>query len=163
MKTQASVLTEPLPEDPFRVEHPGVRFTAIGLRMVHRNGTTALDDVDLTVEPGRLTSIVGPSGAGKTTLLTALAGTAPLQRGRVVVSGTGPLGSDPTIGFVPQDDILHTELPLRRTLRYAAALRMAATADALDAAVDDAMDVLGLTAQAEVPVRSLSGGQRKRA
>jgi ABC-type multidrug transport system ATPase subunit len=131
--------------------------------MVHRNGTTALDDVSLTIEPGNLTAVIGPSGAGKTTLLTALAGTAPLQQGRVIVDGAGPVGSDPRVGFVPQDDILHTELPLRRTLRYAAALRISAPAVVLDAAVADAMDVLGLTGQADVPVRSLSGGQRKRA
>src|SRR4051794_15981180 len=98
MNKQTSLLAGSLPVDPFPVTEPGVRFTAVGLRMVHRNGTTALDDINLTIEPGHLPAVVGPSGAGKTTLLSALAGTASLQWGRVLVSGSGPLGSDATLG-----------------------------------------------------------------
>src|SRR4051812_5993755 len=163
MSAQALLLTEPAPAGFAPPPDQGVRFTAVGLRIVHRNGTTALDDVSLGIEPGQLTAIIGPSGAGKTPLPPALAGNAPLRGGGVVVDGDGPAGSDPAVGFVPQDDILHTELPLRRTLRYAAALRISASRAALDRAVDDALSVLGLAEQAEVPVRKLSGGQRKRA
>jgi ABC transport system ATP-binding/permease protein len=75
-------------------------------------------------------------------------------------SADGGLGD---VGFVPQDDILHGELPLRRTLRYAAKLRMTAPAAVIDAAVDDAIDTLGIANRTDVAVRSLSGGQRKRA
>jgi energy-coupling factor transporter ATP-binding protein EcfA2 len=66
---------------------------------------------------------------------------------------------------VPQDDIIHADLPLERTLRYAARLRLpspTSSAD-VDAAVTDALAVVGLTAQADVRVGALSGGQRKRA
>ncbi|MFG2468226.1 ATP-binding cassette domain-containing protein [Streptomyces canus] len=44
---------------------------------------TALDGVDLTVPPGRITAIIGPNGAGKTTLFHCLAGTLRPSRGRV--------------------------------------------------------------------------------
>ena len=69
------------------------------------------------------------------------------------------------LGYVPQDDIIHTDLPLRRTLRYAARLRLpsSSSADEVDGAVRDALDAVGLTDQADVRVGSLSGGQRKRA
>ena len=69
------------------------------------------------------------------------------------------------LGYVPQDDIIHTDLPLRRTLRYAARLRLPSTtaASEVDDAVRDALDAVGLTDQADVRVGSLSGGQRKRA
>jgi energy-coupling factor transporter ATP-binding protein EcfA2 len=69
------------------------------------------------------------------------------------------------LGYVPQDDIIHTDLPLRRTLRYAARLRLpSSTAPSeVDDAVRDALDAVGLTDQADVRVGSLSGGQRKRA
>jgi ABC-type multidrug transport system ATPase subunit len=144
-------------------ENPdGVGITAIGLGKRHRNGTTALDRVSVSVRPGRLTAVVGPSGAGKTTLLAALAGVTPVDEGTVTLHGQEAAG-DAAIGFVPQDDILHSELPLRRTLRYAAMLRLAATPESVDAAVTDAMATLGLTGLNDVPVRSLSGGQRKRA
>jgi ABC-type multidrug transport system ATPase subunit len=160
-------MNAPLTSDPVQslVEPPtdrAVTIRAVGLRTEHRGGATALDDVTLTIEPGRLTAIIGPSGAGKTTLLRALAGVAPAQEGSVsFLGGTQERGT--STGFVPQDDILHRELPLRRTLRYAAALRMAASRSDVDAAVADAMDTLGVAAQGEVAVHSLSGGQRKRA
>lgn len=147
---------------PYGVER-GVRITAVGLRMQHRNGTTALDDVTLTIEPGALTAVIGPSGAGKSTLIMALAGNAPAQQGTVTFGGADATGRAAGVGFVPQDDILHHELPLRRTLRYAAAVRIAASRASIDDAVAGAMHTLGLTRHAEVPVGSLSGGQRKRA
>lgn len=140
-----------------------MRITAVGLNVRHRNGTTALDDVSLTIEPGVLTAVIGPSGAGKSTLIMALAGVAPAQQGSVTFGDAGGTGRAAGVGFVPQDDILHHELPLRRTLRYAAAVRIAASRVSIDAAVADAMHTLGLTPHADVPVGSLSGGQRKRA
>lgn len=139
----------------------GARITAMGLVMQHRNGTTALDGVSVTIEPGQLTAVIGPSGAGKTTLLAALAGIAPVQAGAVAFDAADASGT--SIGFVPQDDILHRDLPLRRTLRYAAALRIPESRVAIDAAVAEAMDTLGLARYGDVLVRSLSGGQRKRA
>jgi ABC-type multidrug transport system ATPase subunit len=140
----------------------GARIVARGLTTVHRNGTTALDAVDLVIEPGSVTAVIGPSGAGKTTLLAALAGVAPAQGGTVSIDPAGP--GPVRVGYVPQDDILHGDLPLRRTLRYAAALRLD-TSDRvrLDAAVDRVVRSLGLEHQAHVRVADLSGGQRKRA
>ena len=140
----------------------GVRVTATGLTVEHRNGVTALDAVSLTVQPGRLTAVIGPSGAGKSTLLSALAGVAPAQRGTVGFSGADADGRA-GVGFVPQEDVLHTDLALRRTLRHAAALRIAADRGSRDEAVERALRTLGLEASGDVPVRSLSGGQRKRA
>ena len=66
---------------------------------------------------------------------------------------------------MPQDDIIHLEMPLRRTLRYAARLRLPAGTSALEAdrIVDETLRDLDLADRADVPVRALSGGQRKRA
>ena len=115
------------------------------------------------------TSIVGGSGAGKTTLLEAMAGVTPPASGCVCFDGADLYSNLKTfrtvLGYVPQDDIIHTELPLERTLRHAARLRLA-PADgkpAIDAAVRQAMDVLDLTERAGTRVSALSGGQRKRA
>jgi ABC transport system ATP-binding/permease protein len=64
-----------------------------------------------------------------------------------------------------QDDIIHLELPLRRTLRYAARLRLPAGTSSAEAerVVEETMRDLDLAERADVPVRALSGGQRKRA
>ena len=127
-----------------------------------------LQELSLTVKPGELVAIAGGSGAGKTTLLEILAGQQPPSAGEVrhdgVIRGARVSG-DAGIGYVPQDDIIHLEMPLRRTLRYAARLRLPAGTSAAEAdrVVEETMNDLDLADRAEVPVRALSGGQRKRA
>jgi ABC-type multidrug transport system ATPase subunit len=68
------------------------------------------------------------------------------------------------LGYVPQDDIIHADLPLRVTLRHAAKLRLPpdTSAEELDKAVDDALVKLELAQQADLKVGLASGGQRKR-
>lgn len=127
-----------------------------------------LQATSLSIEPGELVAIAGGSGAGKTTLLEILAGLVPPSAGEVRHDGVrcgARVGSASRIGYVPQDDIIHMEMPLRRTLRYAARLRLPAgtpTAEA-DRVVEETMADLDLADRADVPVRALSGGQRKRA
>src|SRR5580693_362336 len=127
-----------------------------------------LPKLSLSIEPAELVAIAGGSGAGKTTLLEILAGLQPPSSGELrhagVVCGARSR-SDSRIGYVPQDDIIHLEMPLRRTLRYAARLRLPAGTSAAEAdrIVEETMRDLDLTDRAEVPVRALSGGQRKRA
>ncbi len=134
-----------------------------------RGELTLLDAVSFTILPGELVAIVGPSGAGKTTLLEAIAGIAPATSGAVRFDGIDVHanlgGFRSVLGYVPQDDIIHADLPLIRTLRYAARLRLPAGVSAadVDEAVRDALVAVGLTEQADVRVGSLSGGQRKRA
>ncbi len=123
-------------------------------------GRRTLHDVSMTIEPGELVAIVGASGSGKTTLLDAVSGVRPPASGEVRVDG------DPaSFGYVPQDDIIHRELPLARTLRYAARLRLPAgtSAEEIDDAVRRVLRALDLTARADTRVGSLSGGERKRA
>jgi ABC-type multidrug transport system ATPase subunit len=158
---------------PTAVAHRGIRIDVRELsqrvRVRTRGELTVLDAASFTVSAGELVAIVGPSGAGKTTLLEAIAGIAPATSGTVHFDGIdvyANLGSfRSALGYVPQDDIIHAELPLQRTLRYAARLRLPSSARAteIDDAVHDAIDAVGLTEHADVPVGSLSGGQRKRA
>jgi hypothetical protein len=65
----------------------------------------------------------------------------------------------------PQDDIIHRELPLARTLGYAARLRLrkGTSAAEIDATVREVLTALDLMDRATLRVGSLSGGQRKRA
>jgi ABC-type multidrug transport system ATPase subunit len=129
-----------------------------GLRRSVRD-RVLLDDIDLEVRAGSLVAIAGPSGAGKSTLLTIVAGLAPASAGTVDVAD-----ADHTVGFVPQEDIIHRDLPLGTTLRYAARLRLAAADPAtIERSVSSTLELLGLAGQRDVRVASLSGGQRKRA
>ncbi|WSM31021.1 ATP-binding cassette domain-containing protein [Streptomyces sp. NBC_01689] len=130
-----------------------------------RGAGRVLAGVSLDLAPGRLTVIAGSSGAGKTVLLQTLAGLRTPTEGSVLHDGAEPGPPGTEFGFVPQEDILHRELPLRRTLVYAAGLRMPADtpAGSVAARVDRVLETLGLSPRAATPVRALSGGERKRA
>ncbi|MFJ6938825.1 FHA domain-containing protein [Streptomyces sp. NPDC101132] len=127
-----------------------------------------LDHVSFPVGEKCLLAVVGPSGAGKSTLLGALTGLRPADHGTVLYDGRdlyrdyAELRS--RIGLVPQDDILHAQLTVRRALAYAAELRFPQdTAPAeREARVTEVIHELGLTQRADQPIHSLSGGQRKR-
>ncbi len=94
-----------------------------------RDGTrrTLLDGVSFPVGEKQLLAVVGPSGAGKSTLLNALTGLRPADRGTVLYDGRDLYREyaelRQRIGLVPQDDILHLQLTVRRALGYAAELR----------------------------------------
>jgi ABC-type multidrug transport system ATPase subunit/ABC-type multidrug transport system permease subunit len=133
------------------------------------DGSEILHPVSLSIRPGTLVAIIGASGAGKTLLLDALAGLALPTDGVVLHDGITCRARDSVgvaeIGYVPQDDIIHRSMPLERTLRYAARLRLPKRASDLEVnqAVTEVMAVLGLTQRAQTKVDLLSGGERKRA
>ncbi|MET8352399.1 MULTISPECIES: ATP-binding cassette domain-containing protein [unclassified Micromonospora] len=140
----------------------GVGIIARGLGQSVRDGRRILDDISLTIQPGEVVAIIGASGAGKTTLLETLAGIRRPAAG--TVSYDGPTGEG-AVGYVPQDDIIHRELPLERTLRYAARLRLPPETGPVEVTerVAEVLAGLRLTDRGSVPVGRLSGGERKRA
>jgi len=128
-----------------------------------------LDEVSLVVKPRELIGLLGPSGAGKTTLMRTLNGFVKPTRGRVLYNGVDlyqNLSSlKSTIGFVPQEDIVHSRLSVRRCLYYAARLRLPEdlSESELNRRLDEMLGVLKIDASHwNMPVAKLSGGQRKR-
>ncbi|MEU9099892.1 FHA domain-containing protein [Streptomyces sp. NPDC048361] len=135
---------------------------------VDRGRKTLLDQVSFPVGEKCLLAVVGPSGAGKSTLLNALTGLRPADGGTVLYDGRD-LYRDyaelrQRIGLVPQDDILHAQLTVRRALGYAAELRFPQDTEKAErrARVDEVIRELGLEQRVDQPIHSLSGGQRKR-
>ncbi|GAA2529311.1 ABC transporter ATP-binding protein [Winogradskya humida] len=131
--------------------------------------TRVISDITFSVPPGSLIAIIGPSGAGKSTLLRALTGARAADEGHVYVDGIDLYPSYDEvrhrIGLVPQEDVLHDQLQLVQALRYAAALRLPddVPSSVRDQRVDEVLTQLDLTKQRDLPIHSLSGGQRKRA
>jgi ABC-type multidrug transport system ATPase subunit len=125
-------------------------------------GRTTLHDVSFSVAAGEVVAIVGGSGAGKTTLLETMIGIRPPSGGAVRIAGAQGRAD---VSYVPQDDIIHRDLPLARTLRYAAQLRLPAGTppEVVDRTVSETLAALDLAERANVRVGALSGGQRKRA
>ncbi|HSD82211.1 MAG TPA: ATP-binding cassette domain-containing protein, partial [Anaerolineae bacterium] len=130
-------------------------------------GRLILNDVSLSIAPREFVAIVGGSGSGKTTLLNALSGFEPAE-GRVLLNGDDYYANfglyRSLIGYVPQDDIIHRELPVGQALRYAALLRLPGdtSEEEINARIERVLAEVDMDAQAEQIVGRLSGGQRKR-
>src|SRR5436305_264260 len=97
--------------------------------MVRIGKQVLLNDVSFALPSSSLVAVIGPSGCGKSTLVRAMTGLRPATSGRVRYDGRD-LYADYAelryrIGVVPQDDVLHRQLTVRRALRFSAALRFA--------------------------------------
>lgn len=127
-----------------------------------------LDNVSLSIQPNEFVGLLGPSGAGKSTLMDALNGMRPASGGSVLINNLDLYQNldalKQSIGYVPQDDIIHRELTIYRTLYYVAKLRLSGDVSRveIDQIIGEVMDVTGLSERRDVPVSQLSGGQRKR-
>ncbi len=128
-----------------------------------------LDDISLVVRPRELIGFLGPSGAGKTTLMNVLNGFARPTAGQVLYNGADLYRNlqhlKSTIGFVPQDDIMHRQLSVRHCLYYAARLRLSEdlSDEEIKRRIEEMLDILKIDPQRwDNPVSTLSGGQRKR-
>ncbi|MBL1069132.1 FHA domain-containing protein [Streptomyces sp. 7-21] len=146
-----------------------VTFSARHLTVQVNDGkTTILNDVSFGVPEKSLIGVIGPSGSGKSTLLRALTGYRPATYGEVLYDNrnlyTHFAELRHRIGLVPQDDILHTALPIRQALRLAAQLRFPGDVGEAErnARVEEVLAELKLDVHAEKRISSLSGGQRKR-
>src|SRR5436305_4469767 len=126
------------------------------------SGARILGPVSLEVAPGSLVALMGPSGSGKSTLLRVLAGISRPSAGSATWDQQPPEAAVQALGYVPQRESVHDRLTTREALRYAAYLRLDSSAD-IGSRVETVLDELGLTAQADALIRSLSGGERRRA
>ena len=151
------------------IESEELRLQAVGLTATAAGGKhTLLRNIMLTIAPRELVALVGGSGAGKSTLIKALSGVRPATAGRVLVNGQDFYASyaaySRSLGYVPQDDIIHTDLTVARTLYYAAQLRLPPdTSPAeLEQRITEVLGEVQLKEVREVEVSQLSGGQRKR-
>jgi ABC transport system ATP-binding/permease protein len=150
------------------VDSGNISYEAFNLRVVTDKGKVLLADVAFALPERCFMAVVGPSGAGKSTLLGALTGFRPADYGTVHYDGRDLYQNYAElrhrIGFVPQDDILHTALTVRRALNFAAQLRFPEDVSAAERKqrIDEVLGELGLTEHAGKRITSLSGGQRKR-
>ncbi|MEU6826863.1 FHA domain-containing protein [Streptomyces atriruber] len=150
------------------VDTGDVSFSARHLTVTVDGGKQILKDVSFGVPEKSLIAVIGPSGSGKSTLLKALTGYRPANQGDVLYDNRNLYKQfaelRQRIGLVPQDDILHKELTVKKALKYAAKLRFPAdtTEAERESRIDEVLRELKLDIHKEKKVTSLSGGQRKR-
>lgn len=153
---------------PNNVVADGLKLDAIRLYKSTRPifGTTLINDIHLSILPKEFVVIAGVSGGGKSTLMDALNGQRRVA-GKVLVNGVNLYRNfhafKNTIGYVPQDDIVHPELTVREALNYAAQLRMPFLSRLeRQQRIQEVLEELELTPRKQVQIKRLSGGQRKR-
>ncbi len=138
---------------------------AIEIRGVHKRFGTlrALDGVDVDVPQGEFFGLLGPNGAGKTTLINILAGLVRADRGVARVLGhdvrSDYRAARRALGVVPQELVFDPFFTVREALQiqsgYFGLRRNGAW-------IDEIMEHLDLAGKADVNMRSLSGGMKRR-
>lgn len=134
---------------------------------VFQNEKVGLHESTFEVSSNKLMAVMGPSGCGKSTLLKALNGASPATTGSVFICGL-ELSENydylkTQIGYVPQDDIVHSELTVEQSLWYAAKLRLQNANDAqINEKINQVLDNLKIQHIRDQLVGKISGGQRKR-
>ena len=149
-----------------------VRLEARGLGkdvVLAAGGTRALlTNINLVVNPGEFVSLLGPSGSGKSTLMDCLNGRRRATAGKVLANGEDFYqhfdNFRQSLGYVPQKDIVHTQLSVGRALYYTARLRLPPDTgrSELAARVEQVLEEMELGPHRHTLVGNLSGGQVKR-
>ncbi|WP_269268122.1 metal ABC transporter ATP-binding protein [Microbacterium sp. H37-C3] len=146
---------------------PGIEVTGVSVRY---RDIVALDDVDLTVTPGRVTALIGMNGSGKSTLFKSITGLVRPASGRVSIAGQTPAVARRrgVIGYVPQSEDVDWTFPVsvRDVVMMGRYGRLGPTRRPRPEdhrAVDAALERVELGDLADRQIGRLSGGQRKRA
>lgn len=127
------------------------------------------NNITFNVKPGELVAIIGGSGAGKSTILNCMCGYLAPDEGNVYINGVNLYDNFDSlkklIGYVPQSDIVYDNLTLYDMLLYTAKLRLPkdTTVAERDKAINRAISLVELAEKKNSLIKSLSGGQKKRA
>jgi putative spermidine/putrescine transport system ATP-binding protein len=125
---------------------------------------TAVDRIDLTVEPGEFLTLLGPSGSGKTTLLGAIAGFAPIDSGDILVDGRSVHDVPPHrrgFGMVFQHYALFPHMTVAQNVAFPLRMAGLGRADSV-IRVRDTLALLHMEDHADRMPAQLSGGQQQR-
>ncbi|MFJ4718313.1 ABC transporter ATP-binding protein [Streptomyces luteogriseus] len=145
------------------------RLAARGVTVGY-GGRAVIDELDVAIPPGVITTIIGPNGCGKSTLLKTLSRLLKPARGAVVLDGEdiGRLRTRDVakkLGLLPQapvapEGLTVADLVARGRHPHQSWLRQWSSDDA--EVVERALAMTGVSDLADRPVDALSGGQRQR-
>lgn len=156
----------------YQIHGRGIRLDAINIKKNVRikfKTKQISSNISMTVKPSEFVAFVGGSGAGKTTFMKCISGVDYPSSGTVLLNGENLYEHYDTlkanIGYVPQKDIVYSNLTLHDMLKYAAKLRMPdnSTQKERQERIKEVLEIVQLTEFENSYIRQLSGGQKKRA
>lgn len=125
----------------------------------------AVDDLSLTVEPGKIYGFLGPNGAGKSTTMNIITGYLGATSGEVKINGHDifkePEEAKKCIGYLPEIPPLYVDMTVREYLDFVAELKKLEKS-LRKRYVEEAMETTGITDVANRMIRNLSKGYRQR-
>ena len=127
-------------------------------------GVQAVRGIDLDIPDGEFTVLVGPSGCGKSTLLRSIAGLEEVEQGTIEIGGevvNDMRPRDRDVAMVFQDYALYPHMTVFGNISLSLRARGTAKPE-IDARVNRAAEMLGITPLLGRYPRQLSGGQRQR-
>ena len=121
-----------------------------------------LDQIDLAIHEGELLALLGQSGSGKSTLLRCLTGLTTPTTGRVIAYEKVLNGINPDAAIVFQTFALYPWLTVEENVGVGLMSKQVRTRAEKEAAVDKAIDLIGLNNYHDAYPREISGGMRQR-
>jgi multiple sugar transport system ATP-binding protein len=140
------------------------RVTLSSVDKIYPGNVKAVDDFNLEIKDGEFVVLVGPSGCGKSTTLRMVAGLEEISSGTIqigdrVVNDVPPKDRD--IAMVFQNYALYPHMSVRENMAFGLKLRKFPKKE-IEARVQEAAGILGLTEYLDRRPKALSGGQRQR-
>lgn len=129
-------------------------------------GVQALKSLDLIVHRNSIFGFLGPNGAGKTTTIKLLLGLIRPTAGTASVFEMDSVGESVEIrarvGYLPQEPHFYEHMSARQTLRFAARFFFKGPEKAIEARVEEMLNLVDLADKADRPIKTFSGGERQR-
>jgi multiple sugar transport system ATP-binding protein len=141
-------------------------MAGVRLEGVHKRygDAVVIENLDLEIRDHEFMVLVGPSGCGKSTALRMVAGLEEISGGTVSIGGrvvNDVPPKDRDVAMVFQNYALYPHMDIRQNLEFGLRIRKTPRAE-IDAAVNEAAQILGISQLLERRPRQLSGGQRQR-
>ncbi len=130
----------------------------------YENGFEAVKDFNLEIQDNEFIIFVGPSGCGKSTTLRMIAGLENISEGELYIDGermNEVEACDRDIAMVFQNYALYPHMSVRKNIGYSLHIRHEKK-EVIEAKVNEAAEILGLTEVLDRKPSELSGGQKQR-
>ena len=126
--------------------------------------TRALDDISFEIQSGEIVGFLGPNGAGKSTTMKIITGCLASDSGDVFINGVNTKDNfkeiKKTIGYLPENNPLYLNMYVKEYLEYSASMYL--DSKEINAAVENAIQAVGLSSHKSKRIGELSKGYKQR-